>query len=88
VLRRIFGPKREKVTENWEKTASQGASKFILFTKYIIKVNKLWRMRWARHVGRMGDLSNTNEISVGNTEGNSSSRRPARRYDNAMCMQC
>jgi hypothetical protein len=40
VLRRIFGPKRDEVTEGWEKLHNL--------------MVKLRSMRWARHLARMG----------------------------------
>ena len=52
VLRRIFGPKRDKVTGEWRKLHNEG-----LYDLYsspnIIRVIKSRRMRWAGHVARM-----------------------------------
>jgi hypothetical protein len=43
VMRRIFGPKRDKLQENGEKC--------ILYSSpSIIRIIKARRMRWARHV--------------------------------------
>jgi hypothetical protein len=46
VLGRIFGPKREDVTGEWRKLHSEE-----LHNLYV----KSRRMRWARHVARMGE---------------------------------
>jgi hypothetical protein len=53
VLRRVFGPKREKVT-GMEK-AAQGADDLYTLLN-IVRVVKSRRMRWAGHVARMGKL--------------------------------
>jgi hypothetical protein len=53
-LRRIFGPKRDQVTENWRRLHNQE-----LYDPYslqnIIQVMKSRRMRWTAHVARIGD---------------------------------
>ena len=53
VLRRIFGPKRDEITEEWRKLHNEE-----LTDRYsspnIIRVIKSRRMRWAGHVARMG----------------------------------
>jgi hypothetical protein len=45
VLRRIFGPKRDEVMEQWRKVAQWGASYFVLTTSYYqadqIKANEV-----------------------------------------------
>jgi hypothetical protein len=48
VLRRIFGLKRGEVTGGWEKLHNFYSS------PNIIRMIKSTRMRWARHVARMG----------------------------------
>jgi hypothetical protein len=42
----------------------------------IIRMIKLWRMRWTGHVARMGEKKNAYRILVGEPEG----RRPRRRW--------
>jgi hypothetical protein len=39
------------------------------------------RMRWAEHIGRMGEKRNAYRISVGKPEGGSLLGRPRRRWD-------
>jgi len=54
VLRRIFGPKRDKVTEEWRKL--HGEERNDLYSSpNIVRVIKSRRMRWAGHVARMGE---------------------------------
>jgi hypothetical protein len=45
----------------------------------IIRMIKSRRMRWARHVGRMGEKRNTYGILVGKPEGKRPLGRPKRR---------
>ena len=53
VLRRIFRPKRDKVTREWRKMHTEELN--VLYSSpNIFRVIKLRRMRWAGHVARMG----------------------------------
>jgi hypothetical protein len=52
VLRRIFGPKRDEVTEEWRKL--HDALNGLYSLPNIVRVRKSRRMRWAGHVARMG----------------------------------
>jgi hypothetical protein len=49
VLRRIFGPKRDRVTGGWRKVHNEGLND-LYSTPSIIRIMKLRRMRWAGHV--------------------------------------
>jgi len=53
VLRRIFGPKREKVTGEWRKLHNEELND-LYCSPNIAWVVKSRRMRWAGHVARMG----------------------------------
>jgi hypothetical protein len=53
VLRRIFGPRRDEVTGEWRKLHNEELHD-LYFSTSIIRVIKSRRMRWARHVARMG----------------------------------
>jgi hypothetical protein len=53
VLRRIFGPKRDKVTGEWRKLHNKELHD-LYSSPSIIRIIKSWRMRWAGHVARMG----------------------------------
>jgi hypothetical protein len=52
VLRRIFGPKRNEVTEDWRKLHNEKLHN-LYSSPNIIGMMKLKRMRWAGHVVRM-----------------------------------
>jgi hypothetical protein len=53
VLRRIFGPKRDEVTEGWRKLHNEELHD-LYSSPSIIRIIKSRRMRWAGHVARMG----------------------------------
>jgi hypothetical protein len=53
VLRRIFGLKRDEVTGEWRKLHNKELHD-LYSSPSIIRIIKLWRMRWAGHVARMG----------------------------------
>jgi hypothetical protein len=55
LLRRIFGPKSEEVTWEWRKLHNEELNELYSSTS-IIRVIKSRRMRWARHVARMGRI--------------------------------
>jgi hypothetical protein len=57
VLRRIFGPKRDRVTGGWRKLHNEELHN-LLSSPSIIRIIKSRRMRWAGHVARMGEKSN------------------------------
>jgi hypothetical protein len=53
MLRRIFGPKRDEVTEEWRRLHNKEL--YALYSSpNIIRVIKSRRLRWAGHVARMG----------------------------------
>jgi hypothetical protein len=66
VLRRIFGPKRDEVTEDWSKLHNEELHN-LYSSPNIIKMIKSRRMRWTWHVARMG--RNACRILVGKPEG-------------------
>jgi hypothetical protein len=53
VLRRIFGPKRNEVTEEWRKLHNEELD-YLYSSFNIVRVIKSRRMKWAGHVARMG----------------------------------
>jgi hypothetical protein len=78
VLRRIFGPKRDEVTEEWRKLDNEELH--ILYSSpNIIRQIKSRRMRWAGHVARMGEERNVYRVLMGKPEGNRPLRRTRRR---------
>jgi hypothetical protein len=62
-LRRIFGPKRNEVTGGWSQLHNEELYK-LYSSPSIIRMIKSRRMRWARHVARMGAKHNAYRILV------------------------
>jgi hypothetical protein len=54
VLRRIFGPRRDEVTEEWRKLHNEELNDQYS-SPNIVRVIKSRLMRWAGHVPRMGE---------------------------------
>jgi hypothetical protein len=54
VLRRKFGPKREKVAGGWRRLHNEELRN-LYNSPNIINATKLRRMRWAGHVEHMGE---------------------------------
>jgi hypothetical protein len=57
VLRRIFGPKRDGVTGDWRKLHNEELHN-LYSSPSVIRMIKSRRMRWTRHVARMGAKRN------------------------------
>jgi hypothetical protein len=79
VLRRIFGPKRDLMTGDWRKLHNEELHN-LYSSPNIIRMIKSRRMRWARHVARMGEKRNAYGIFVGKLDGKILLRRPRRRW--------
>jgi hypothetical protein len=79
VLRRIFGPKWDEVTGGWRKLHNEKLNK-LYSSPSIIRVTKSRRMRWSRHVARMGEKRNAFRILVGKPEGKRPLGRPRHRW--------
>ena len=54
VLRRIFGPRRDQVTEEWRRLLNEELND-LYSSPSIVRVIKWRRMRWAGYVARMGE---------------------------------
>jgi hypothetical protein len=80
VLRRIFGSKRDEVTGEWRRLHDEE-----LYDMYsspnIILVIKSRRMRWMRHVARMGDRRGAYGVLVWRPDGKRPFKRPRRRWE-------
>jgi hypothetical protein len=63
VLRRIFGPKRNGVTEGWRKLHNEELHNLYCLPS-IIRIIKS-RMRWAGRVARLGEKRNVYRLLVG-----------------------
>jgi hypothetical protein len=64
VLRRIFGPKREEVSEEWRKMHNEELCD-LYCSPSIIRIIKSRRIRWEGHVARMGEKRNAYRLLVG-----------------------
>jgi hypothetical protein len=78
VLRKIFGPKRDEVTEGWRKLHDEELHG-LYSSPSIARVIRARRMRWAVHVVRMGEVRSAYNILVGRPEGRRPLGRPRRR---------
>jgi GH43 family beta-xylosidase len=63
VLRRIFGLKRDEVTGGWRKLHNEELHN-LYFSPNIIRMIKLWRMKWAGHVAQMEAKRNAYRMLV------------------------
>ena len=85
VFRRIFGPKRDEVTVEWRKVHNEELND-LYCSPNIVWVIKSRRMRWATHVGRMGESRGAYRSLVGKTELNRRLGRPRRRWEDNIKM--
>jgi len=68
VLRRIFGPKRVKVTGEWRKLHNEELND-LYRSPNIVRVIKSRGMRWAGYVARMEDRRGVYKVLMGKPEG-------------------
>jgi hypothetical protein len=61
VLRRIFGPKRDEVTEDWKKLHNEELHSLYSSSNTIRMIKTMW-MRLAMYVARMGAKRNAYSI--------------------------
>ena len=85
VLRRIFGPERDKETREWRKLHNEELND-LYCSSNIILVMKSRRMRWVVHVARIGEGRGADRILVGKPKGRSSLGRPGHRWRDNMKM--
>jgi hypothetical protein len=79
VLRRVFGPKRDKVTGEWRKLHKEELSD-LYFLPNIVRVVTSRRIRWAGHVACMGEGRCVHRVLVEKPEGKRPLGRPRRRW--------
>jgi hypothetical protein len=75
VLRRMFGPKRDRVTGGWRELHNEELHN-LCSSPSIIRIIKSRRMRWAGHMARMGETRNVYRLLVGKPEGKRPLGRP------------
>ena len=68
VLRRIFGPKRDGVTEKWRKLHNEELND-LYSSPNIVHVIKSRKIRWVRHAACMGKSRGVYRVLVGKPEG-------------------
>ena len=78
--RRIFGPKRDEVTEEWWKLHNEELND-LYSSPNIVRVIKSKRMRWVGRVARMGERRGVYRVLVGKPEGKRPLGRPRRRWE-------
>ena len=85
VLRRIFGPKRDKVTVEWRKLHNDELH-VLYCSPNIVRVVKWRRMRWAGHVARMEERRGLCRALMEKPEGKRPLGRPRRRWEDNIKM--
>jgi hypothetical protein len=85
VLRRIFGPKRDEVTGELRKLHNEELHN-LYSSPNIIRQVKSRRIRWARHVARMGEERKVFKVLMGKPEGKRPLGRPRRRWEDGIRM--
>ena len=75
MLRRIFGPKRDKVTGEWRRLHNKELND-LYSSQNIVRVIKSRRMKLAGHVARMGEERGVYRVLVGKPEGKRPLGRP------------
>jgi hypothetical protein len=85
VLRRIFGPKRDRVTGGWRKLHNEELHN-LYSSPSIIGIIKSRRMKWAGHVARMEEKRKVYRLWVGEPQGKRLLGRPRRRWINNIKM--
>jgi len=85
VLRRVFGPRRDEVTEEGRKLHKEELGDLYSLPN-IVRVVKSRRMGWVGHVARMGEGRGVYRVLVGKPEGQRTLGRPRRRWEDNIKM--
>jgi len=85
VLKRVFGPKRDEVIGEWRKLHNEELNDLYSLPN-IVRVVKTRRMKWARHVARMGEDRGVHRVLMGKPEGKRPLGRPRRRWEDNIKM--
>ena len=84
LFRRVFGPMRDEVTGEWTKLHNEELRDLYSLPN-IVRVVKS-RMRWVRHVARMGEGRGVDRVLVGKPEGKRPLGRPRHRWEDNIKM--
>jgi hypothetical protein len=79
VLRRIFGPKRDRVTGEWKKLHNE-QHRDLYSSPSIVRKIMSRRMTWVGYVAGMGPKRNAYRLLVGKPEGKRPLGRPGYRW--------
>jgi hypothetical protein len=79
VLRRIYEPRRDEVTGEWRKLHNEEL-RDLYSSPSMIRIIKLWRIRLAEKVARMGEKRKTYRFLMGKPEGKEPLGRPRCRW--------
>jgi hypothetical protein len=85
VLRRVFGPKRDKVTGERRRLHNEELNDLYSLPN-IVRVVKSRQMRWAGHVARMGKDRGVHRLLVEKPEVKRPLERPRRRWEDNIKM--
>jgi hypothetical protein len=85
VLRRVFGPKRDEVTEEWRKLHNEELIDLCCSPNIVRMINSR-RMRWVGHVARIEERRGLYRVSVGKPEGKGPRGRPRLRWEDNIKM--
>ena len=85
VLRRIFGPKRDKVTGEWRKLHNEELSD-LYSSPNIVQVINQEKMSWVGHVAYKGERRGVYRVWVGKPEGKRSFQRSRCRWEDSSNM--
>jgi len=78
ILRKIFGPKLDKVIGEWRELHNEELS-YMYCSPNIVRVLQSRTIRWVGHVVRMGEGTGVYRVLVGKSEGKRPLGRPRRR---------
>ena len=85
VLRRIFGPKKDGVTEELRKLHNEELNDLYTSPNIVLLI-KSRILRWVGHVARMEEGRGVHKVLVGKPEGKRPLGRPRRRWEDNIKM--
>jgi len=86
VLRRIFGPRKNEVTEEWRRLHNEELND-LYSSPNIVRVIKSRIMRWVGHVACVGERRGIYRILLGKSEGKRPLGRPRHRWEDNIKME-